>query len=243
MRFRILGPVQVRVGRDWRSIPAGQPRLVLAVLLAEAGRMVTTERLVDAVWGGRPPRTAVNTVHAYVLRLRRVLGDGPLVTQDRGYRITVGRDDIDAEVFERLVAHGCHDLRSGRTESAAGRLFNALALWRGPVFADVTDSPVLSARAAELDRRRAAANEDWIRARLDLGGHADVVEDLYRLVEDQPLREQRWALLMEALALCGRRTESLYAYHRARRVLRDEFGLDPGPELRELQRRILAEPA
>src|SRR5262245_63714068 len=89
MRFRILGPVQVRVGRDWRSIPAGQPRLVLAVLLAEAGRMVTTERLVDAVWGGRPPRTAVNTVHAYVLRLRRVLGDGPLGTQDRGYRITV----------------------------------------------------------------------------------------------------------------------------------------------------------
>jgi len=243
MRFRILGPVQVRVGRDWRSIRAGQPRLVLAILLAESGRIVPTERLVDAVWGDRPPRTAVNTVHAYVLRLRRLLGDGPLVTQDHGYRLAVGRDDVDAEVFERLVAVGRREIRAGYTESATRRLFNALALWRGPVFADVADSPVLSARAAELDRRRAAANEDWIRARLDLGGHADVVDELYRLVEDQPLREQRWALLMEALALCGRRTESLYAYHQARRVLRDEFGLEPGPELRELQRRILAESA
>lgn len=243
MRFRILGPIQVRVGRDWRSIRASQPRLVLAVLLADAGRMVTTERLVDAVWGDRPPRTAVNTVHAYVLRLRRLLGDGPLVTQDHGYRLAVSRDDVDAEVFERLVELGRRELRVGHSESAARRLCDALALWHGPAFADVADSPLLSARTAELDRRRAAASEDWVRARLDLGGHADVVDELYRLVDDQPLREQRWALLMEALASCGRRTESLYAYHQARRVLRDEFGLEPGPELRALQRRILAEPA
>ena len=243
MRFRILGPVRVRVGGDWLPVRADQPRLVLAVLLAEGGRTVSTERLVDALWGERQPRTAVNTVQAYVMRLRRMFGDGVLVTQGHGYQLLVGGVQTDAGLFEWLVTRARRELNAGRAEAATVRLRTALALWHGPVFADVADHPALIARASELDRLRTVASEDRIRGLVNLGLHAEAVDELHRLVADHPLGEHLWAMLMQALDSCGRRAEALAIYQRARRVLRDELGLEPGPRLREVQRRILAEPA
>jgi DNA-binding SARP family transcriptional activator len=239
VRFRILGPLLVRSGAGWLPVPAEQQRLVLAMLLADAGRAVSIDHIVDALWGDRPPRRAVNTVQAYVLRLRRRLGDGTLVTRGRGYELLVGDNDLDAAVFERLVTAGRRELDRGRAEAGAARLVKALALWRGPAFADVPVSPSLAARAMHLEQLRLIAEEDRAGALLDLGRQLEVVDDLRRLVDESPLRERRWALLMRALDGCGRRAEALHAFHRARRVLRAELGLEPGPQLREVQRAIL----
>jgi DNA-binding SARP family transcriptional activator len=240
MRFRVLGPVRVRTGAGWVSVEAEQQRVVLAVLLADAGRVVSVDRLADAVWGERPPRRAVNTVQAYVLRLRRLLGSGVVVTRGHGYELVAGRDDIDAGVFERLVFSGRQELERGRHETGAARLAKALALWRGPVFADVPANPQLEARVAYFEQLRLTAEEHAAAALLECGQHEVVASRLHRLVEEQPLRERRWALLMTALHRGGRRAEALEAFHRARRVLHDELGLEPGLELRNIQAAVLA---
>lgn len=241
MRFRILGPLRVRTGGGWEPVAAERQRLILAVLLADAGRAVSIESLVDAVWGERPPAGATNTVRVYVMRLRRQLGDGVLNTRGRGYELLAGPNDIDAGVFQRLASSGRSEVDNGRPQTGAARLAKALALWRGPAFADVPASPSLTSRAAYLEQLHLSAQEDHIAALLDLDRHAEVVDELHHLVEQSPLRERRWALLMRSLHRCGRRAEALDAFHRAREVLNDELGLDPGPELRELQHAILAD--
>ncbi|MEU4232124.1 BTAD domain-containing putative transcriptional regulator [Nonomuraea sp. NPDC026600] len=244
MRFRMLGPLQVHTGDRWARVAAEQQRVVLAVLLVEAGRVVSTDRLVDAVWGERPPRTAVNTIAAYVTRLRRLVGGDVLAGRRRGYELLADDDgDIDAVVFERGVASGRRELEAGRLESAVAGLGRALAVWHTPepVLADVPPTRWVEARATQLEQLRLGAVEEHADARLRLGRHADIVEELDRLVRENPLRERRWALLMTALDRCGRRAEALEAYQRARRVLRTELGLEPGPRLRELQQAILME--
>ena len=235
----MLGPVRVHDGTDWVPVAADRQRLVLAVLLAEVGRAVTVDLLVDALWGDRPPGGATNTVRAYVMRLRRLLGDSVLATRSRGYELVTGRDDVDAIVFERLTAAGRQDLTGRRPEAGVARLARALALWQGPVLADVPPCPTLATRVAHLDHLRLAAEEDHAAALVELGRSADAVERLYRLVDEQPLREQRWVLLMRALDLSGRRGEALEAFQQARRILRDELGLEPGPQLRGLQAAVL----
>jgi DNA-binding SARP family transcriptional activator len=248
MEFRMLGPLRVRTARGWVPIAAEQQRTVLAVLLVEAGRAVSTVRLVDAVWGPRPPSRAVNTVQAYVMRLRRLLGGdlgsdlgGDIVlTRDRGYELAVDGDHVDAVVFERMVSAARRDLADGQAASAEARLSAALDLWRGPVLADVPAVECLTWRADQLEQIQLAAQEQHMAALLALDRSAEAVEVLHRLVDAAPLREQRWALLVRALDRCGRRAEALDAFQRARRVLRDELGLEPGPELRELQRAILS---
>src|SRR5215472_10722461 len=132
MRFRMLGHLLVPCRDGWTRVVAEQPRVVLAVLLAEAGRPVSTERLIDAVWEDRPPRTAANTVAAYVLRLRRLIGDDAIVTRPRGYELVAGPDDVDAVVFERMLAEARRALAEAGPEVGAVRLGEALALWPGP---------------------------------------------------------------------------------------------------------------
>ncbi|HEU4346845.1 MAG TPA: AfsR/SARP family transcriptional regulator [Actinoplanes sp.] len=244
MRFRVLGSLMVRNGAGWVPVPAEQQRVVLAVLLTEGGAVVSTERLVDAVWAERPPRRAVNTVHAYVMRLRQRLGDEErrlIVTRCRGYELLLDRDDLDATIFEHLVSSGRLAMDTGQTKEAATRLSRALALWRGPAFADVPAIPSLTGRTAHLEQERLTAQEDRLVALLDLGRHGAVVDELFRLVEETPLREQRWALLMRALAGRGRRAEALAVFRRASLVLRSELDIAPGPQLRELRRAILTE--
>ncbi|WP_433509417.1 BTAD domain-containing putative transcriptional regulator [Nonomuraea sp. CA-143628] len=240
----MLGPLQIHTGDGWVRVAAEQQRVVLAVLLIEAGRVVSTDRLVDAVWGERPPRTAANTIAAYVTRLRRLVGGDVLAGRRRGYELLAGGDgDIDAVVFERGVASGRRELEAGRLESAASGLGRALAVWRTPepVLADVPPARWAEARATQLEQLRLGAVEDHADARLRLGRHAGLVEELDRLVREGPLRERRWALLMTALERCGRRAEALETYQRARHVLRTELGLEPGQRLREVQQAILTE--
>jgi DNA-binding SARP family transcriptional activator len=191
MRFRMLGPLLVRTSAGWVPVAAEQQRIVLAALLTEAGRTVSTERLTDAVWGECPPRTAVNTVHAYVMRLRRLLGEGVLLTRGHGYELAVGESDVDAIVFERRATSGRSALDRGQLEAAQTRLTEALALWRGAVFADVPASPSLTARVSQLEQMRLATEEDRVGVLLDLGRHAQAVTELYRLVDQSPLREGR----------------------------------------------------
>jgi DNA-binding SARP family transcriptional activator len=243
MRFRMLGPLLVDDGASWSAIRAAQQRLVVAVLLLEAGRGVPVERLVDELWGERPPPSAAATVRGYVMRLRRLLGagsGGPLVTRGRGYELVVEDGDVDARVFAGLVTSARHALANGRPETAAARLSQGLALWRGPALADVPATPAVTAEAERLGQLRLAAVEDWLGVQLELGAHAEVVDQAQRLVAEHPLRERLWARLMLAQYRCGRRAEALDAYLRARRVLVEELGLEPGPELRELQRAVLA---
>jgi len=244
MRFRVLGSLLVRNGTGWHEVPAEQQRVVLAVLLSAGGSTVSTERLVDEVWPDRPPRRAVNTVQAYVLRLRRLLGDDEhrlIITRGHGYELVLGQDELDATMFETLASSGRRALDAGQPAQAVNRLSGALGLWRGAMFADVPETPALTGRIARLERTRLAAQDDLLVASLRLGRHEAVADELFRLVEETPLREQRWALLMRALAGCGRRAEALDAFRRASQVLRTELDVAPGRRLCELRREILAE--
>ncbi|HEX6683751.1 MAG TPA: BTAD domain-containing putative transcriptional regulator [Candidatus Limnocylindrales bacterium] len=235
--------MRVHDGVGWAGVPAAQQRVLLALLLADAGQIVAAERLADELWGDHPPQTAVKTVHNYVMRLRRLLGDDGahlLVTREHGYELAIGPADLDAWEFERLSRSGHGELAAGRPDRAAEHLAAALAFWRGPVFADVPERPAWAARVAQLNRARLAAVEDHMAALLELGRHPEAEHQLHRLVEEHPLRETLWTLLMRAQWVSGRRADALETYQRARAVLRNELGLEPGTALQQLQREVLA---
>ena len=244
MRFRVLGPMQVWHGDGWQAIRAAQPRVVLAVLLAEAGQVVSADRLVDELWGEHPPRTALNTIQGYVARLRKLLGDGSetrLLTRDRGYVLEIAEGALDSHVFERLVEAGQRSVAAGDLSAGVAQLVEALALWRGPALHDVPPSPAVTAEVNRLEQRRLTALEARLGAELALGRHRETVDELQRLVAEYPLREQLRAHLMLAMYRCGRRAEALDVYRQGRAVLVAELGMEPGPELRELERAILAD--
>jgi DNA-binding SARP family transcriptional activator len=241
IRFRILGPLRVRVGDNWSAIRAAQQRIVLAVLLVEAGRVVGSDQLVHEIWGEKPPNAALVTVQGYVRRLRQRLGhgrSGPLLTRGHGYELVVGDGEVDATVFDDLVDRGlgCR----GMPARAATELTEALALWHGPALADVPASPTVTAEAVRLAQRRLTTEEERLDALLALGRPADVVAELRALVPRHPLRERLRGQQVLALHRCGRPAEALAAYDEARRELVAELGMEPGPELRKLRERIVA---
>jgi DNA-binding SARP family transcriptional activator/tetratricopeptide (TPR) repeat protein len=243
MRFRVLGPLQVRAGNGWTAIRAGQQRVVLAVLLAEAGRVVSADRLIDEIWGPHPPRSAPVTVQGYVARLRRLLGEGragTLLTRDRGYELAASDEDVDANRFQGLVAAGRRGLADGDAQGALARLTEGLELWQGPALSDVPASPTVTGYASRLDESKLAAREVRLDALLELGRHTEVAAEAGTLVEERPYRERPWAQLMMALYRGGRRAEALTAYRSAYQLLTSELGVEPGRELRELHRTILA---
>ncbi|MBP2330477.1 DNA-binding SARP family transcriptional activator/tetratricopeptide (TPR) repeat protein [Kibdelosporangium banguiense] len=241
MRFRLLGPLEVWDGVAWSEVGPARQRTVLAVLLIEAGRVVRTDRLVDEIWGESPPRTATNALQGHVMRLRRLMGDScPLVTTRQGYQLLAEDDDLDTSVFGRLVECGKRHLAQSRPYEGATRLAEALALWRGPALADVPGCPTVDTATQWLEQCRLNAAEDRIEAELSLGRHAEVVDELYRLVSEAPLRERLLAQLMLALVKCGRRGEALDAYHAGRSALMDDLGVLPGTPLLELEKEIRA---
>jgi DNA-binding SARP family transcriptional activator len=217
MRFQVLGPLRAWDGSAWTAIGAAHQRAVLAVLLAETGRPVSVDRLVDEIWGEQPPRTARHAVQVYVRRLRQLPGEGAggtLVTRGQAYQLDTGEDDLGAAVFERLVETGTRRVSGGELERGAAELAEALALWRGPVLSDVPAGPAVTAEVARLDRRRLTATEERLHALLELGRHAGIVDELQRLVEPHPLRERLYGQLMLAPFRSGRRGEALAAYRR-----------------------------
>ncbi len=243
-RYRILGAIELLSGGDWQGLSARKMRLLLAVLLINANRPVSTAQLIDELWGDRPPKGAVNQLHGYVFRLRRLLGEPygrRLVTKSPGYQLQVQPEEIDAAQFIARAERGQRALREGRVDQAAEFLHDALALWRGAPLADVPPSPLIEAEAARLNELRLVALEARVDADLALGRHASLVGELRQIVEAHPLRERPWAQLMLALYRSGRRADALGTYRDLRRTFAEELGLNPPAELHDLELAILRE--
>ncbi|SEM63505.1 Predicted ATPase [Nonomuraea pusilla] len=234
----MLGPFEVRnLDGVVVEVPGVRLRALLAALALEPGRVVTRARLVDWIWGERPPADEVNALQALVSRLRRVLPDGVVEADSGGYRLAVAPDDVDVCRFERLVGQA----RAAEPAARADLLRSALALWRGTAMADIAlqDSDAFDAVVARLDELHVAALGDRVDADIRLGRGSELVSELTGLVAAYPLREGFVAALMRALAEAGRAAEALTLYQRTRERLADELGTDPSAELSALHTALL----
>ncbi len=241
IEFRILGSLQVVEDDQQLALGSPQQQALLAALLVHRRHPVSSDHLIDELWGERAPPTARKIVQGYVSSLRKVLGDGVLVSRGRGYLLQVDPGQTDVDRFESLVAEGHRALAERDPHTAAERLREALTLWRGPALADFAYESFAQSEIARLEEARLAALEERIEAELALGEHARLVGELEALVREHPLREQLVAQLMLALYRSGRQADALAAFRAARTRLVDELGLDPGRELQELERAILAQ--
>jgi DNA-binding SARP family transcriptional activator len=237
--FRILGPLEVS-GENGRLPLGGQKqRAVLAVLLLEANRVVSVDRLLDSVWGEHPPRTAPTSLQNFVSQLRKLLGPDVLETRAPGYRLNVPSGALDAERFRAAVDAA----RSLDPDERSAQLRDALALFRGPPLADFTFEAFAQADIARLEELRLTTLESRVEADLEAGRHADLVGELEPLVEEHPLRERLRGQLILALYRSGRQAEALETYQGARRALVEELGIDPSPALQQLHASILRQEA
>ena len=248
MEFRILGPLEVLDEGRRLALGGRKPRALLALLLLHRGETLGTERLIDELWGERPPATAAKSLRVHVSRLRGALSAGSggrsdelVVTRAHGYQLVLDPEHLDAQRFERLIAEGRRELAVGRPERAVVALEEGLALWRGRPLDDLAYEPFAQQAIARLDDMRAAATEELVEARLALGRHADVLAELEPLIAEHPYRERLRAQLMLALYRCDRQAEALQTYQDARRALVEGLGIEPGERLRELERAILAQ--
>lgn len=239
IEIRVLGSLEVVDQDGVVALGAPQQRALLAVLVLHRGEAVSSDRLIDEVWGEQPPASANKLVQGYVSGLRRVLGDGLLVTRGHGYALQTQRGEVDVDRFESLLAEGRAALRDGDPQRADQRLREALGLWRGPALADFVYEPFAQAEIARLEEARLAALEDRIDADLMLGEHRRVVGELGALMIEHPARERLVGQLMVALYRCGRQTDALEVYQRARTRLSADLGLEPGPALKALHVQIL----
>ncbi|QKW33033.1 winged helix-turn-helix domain-containing protein [Actinomadura sp. NAK00032] len=241
MRFGVLGPLAV-----WTDdgtpvhVPEAKVRTLLAVLLTDPGRPVSADRLIDALWGDAPPRNPSGTLQARISQLRKVLdGAEPgarrlIALRPPGYALDVAPDAVDASRFAALHAHPATD-----TLARKRRLGDALALWRGPAYADFADAEFARTSITALEEARLAALEAYAETRLELGEHAAVAAELAEAVARHPLREQLRAVHLNALHRAGRQAEALAGYHDLRARLADELGVDPSPELAALYQSML----
>ncbi|MGX1514303.1 putative ATPase/DNA-binding SARP family transcriptional activator [Streptomyces collinus] len=238
VRYRILGTTQV-LRPDGTAVPLGGARLraLLTVLALRAGRAVPAGLLVEEVWAGDPPADATGALQALVGRLRRALGADSVASADGGYRLAAAPDDVDLHRFDRLAGEGTRALADGDPAKAAVVLDDALALWRGPVLADLPDR---TADAARWETRHFEALRARHTAALDLGQAEHALPELTALCDGHPLDEPLQALRLRALRDTGRTAEALAAYESVRRLLADRLGADPGPELRALHGGLLA---
>ena len=229
MDLRLLGPVEASVDDHPVAIGAGKPRALLAMLALNEGNAVSSERLIDGLWGEAPPATAPKMVQIYVSQLRKAFkgsGNGAeIVTRGHGYELRLGAGEVDARRFERLVADG------------APR--EALALWRGPPLDDVATEPFAGLEIRRLEELRLTAIEQAFEQDLAAGRHAEVIPEIQSLLAQEPLREHLHGLRMLALYRSGRQADALGAYRRARDELVNAIGVEPGPELRRLHEAIL----
>ena len=247
MEFRILGPLEVRNNGESLALGGAKQRSLLAMLLLNANEVVSTDRLIDELWGAEAPETASKALQVHVSQLRKVLepereagrAGRLLVTHAPGYVLKISGEQLDRNRFERLVAEGRKALSRGDPDTAATKLDHALALWRGPPLGDFAYANFAQREISRLEELRLSALEDRFQAELDRGRHAEVIGELERLVADEPLRERPRAQLMLALYRAGRQAEALDAYRDARRALVEELGIEPGRELKELEAAIL----
>ena len=235
LEFRVLGPLEVLDGETRLPLGGRNQRALLTLLLLRANQPVSTERLVDQMWGEQPPRTATTSLQNSVAQLRKLLGAGFLQTRPGGYILELDRSQFDLARFEDLV----REARSAENNRRAELLHEALALWRGPAFADLELEDFLQQETNRLEDMRLNVLEDRIAADLELDRDGEVVAELELLVAQHPLRERLRAQLMLALYRSGRQADALAAYRDARLTLVEELGIEPGPELQELYGSIL----
>jgi DNA-binding SARP family transcriptional activator len=242
MRVGVLGPLHVSHEGSVQPVRAAKHRVLLAALLVHANRVVSFDELAEMLWDGSPPAGARATVRNYICRLRRVLGSAVaarIVTCDPGYLFQAGDDELDLLKFQTLCHDGGAAIRIADWPRARRVLAEALELWRGPVLADVQSEAIHRDHAPRLEQMRLQALEWRVDADLHLGGHADLAGELQSVAALHPLRERFHAQLMLALYRGGRQAEALAAYQQARRILIQDLGVEPGPELRRLHERIL----
>jgi DNA-binding SARP family transcriptional activator/streptogramin lyase len=235
LEFRILGPLEVLSDAGPVRVGSSKQRALLGALLLHANETLSTARLVDAIWGERPPATAEKLVQGYVHALRKQLGDGVLQTSAPGYRLNVDRRSLDLAEFERMR----EEARAAPLPRAVELRGQALALWRGPALADVVIEGSDRHAVARLSELRLSTQIEQIDAELALGGHAKVIGELESLVAANPYQERLAAQLMLALYRSGRQADALDVYRALRRLLDEELGLQPSQELRDLEAAIL----
>ncbi|MBM7056851.1 AfsR/SARP family transcriptional regulator [Streptomyces durocortorensis] len=243
--FRILGPLEVTVEGRPVALQGARQRTIMSMLLLAPNRVVSVDALADAVWRGNPPATARNQIAICVSALRKTIKNAVgvediLVTSHPGYMLYAGEHRIDAAEFEEHAARGREAARRGRTDEACALLEEALAMWRGPALEGVSAERV-EAEAARLTDMRLDVYEEYAGLRLRLGQHREMMGELVAFVREHPLREQAKAHLMLAQYRSGRRAEALETYRDGQRILVEELGIDPGPELRDLHEEILAD--
>ena len=242
MEFRILGPLEVLEEGQALTLGGSKQRALLALLLTHSNETLSSERLIDELWGERPPATAAKTVQVHVSRLRKTLAaDDVVLTRDHGYELRVEPDRVDANRFERLVAEGRDGAFGADPEGAIELLERALALWRGRPFADLAEEPFAQREGARLEDVRVSALERLFEAKMALARHAEVVSPLEALIAEHPYRERLHAQLMLALYRADRQADALQAYQNARRRLVEDLGIEPGAQLRELEQSVLAQ--
>ncbi|MGH2754648.1 MAG: CocE/NonD family hydrolase [Actinomycetota bacterium] len=247
MRYRVLGPLEVRDDERPLDLGSRKQRAVLALLLIEAGRVVSVDALIDGLWGESAPATAQGTLQAYISNLRKVLepsrgrGEAPAVIVSRppGYVLDVDPDAVDAGRFESLAIHGSELVDQGSPEGALTVLDEALSLWRGPAYADFAFEPFAQQEVGRLEELHLTVVEAKTESELALGRHRMLIGELRRWVEKEPLRERLRANLALALYRDARQAEALATLREGREYLADELGIDPGPELRDLEERML----
>ena len=242
LEFRLLGPLEVLAGGDRVPVPGAKERSLLALLLLHAGRVVSADRLLAELWGERLPEDPANALQTRVAKLRRALGQagarGLLASRRPGYVLEVAPEQVDVHRFERLLAEA---RRTAVTAGASGRFEEALALWRGPALADFANEGFAQAEIGRLEELRLVAVEGRLDTELAAGNHAELVGELEALAAAHPLRERFRAQLMVAMYRSGRQADALAAYRAARAVLAGELGIDPSPELRQLEQAILVQ--
>ncbi|MGW0085213.1 BTAD domain-containing putative transcriptional regulator [Streptomyces sp. NPDC003393] len=247
MRFQVLGPVRMSP----RTPTAAKPRVVLATLLVKNNSVVSAHSLIDELWGTTPPRTASTTLQVYVSHLRKALAgtagepaggtnSGPLVTQPPGYVMRVAPDELDLVLFELLRSQGRAAFDERDYASASRLLGESLGLWRGPALSGIPHGPSLQSTAIRLDELRSETLEQRISADLKLGRHHELIGELMALAHEFPMRESLHGLLMVALYRAGRQSDAVQAYHRVRRTLVDELGVEPDASLKRILARLLA---
>jgi SARP family transcriptional regulator, regulator of embCAB operon len=245
--FKILGGLEVV--QDGRALTPSPPKVrrVLALLVLRAGEVVLLDSLMEELWGAHPPKSAITTIQTYIYHLRKMFSEENLetpegellVTRLPGYVLRIPSECIDFRVFERRIDAGQDELESGHPELAAATLRQALNLWNGPVLANVSLGTVLEGHVVRLEERRINALQLRIQADLQLGRHSKLVGELRALTAAYPLNEWFHSKLIMALARSGRRSEALHAYQKMRTVLKEELGLDPSPDLQQLQQYVL----
>jgi SARP family transcriptional regulator, regulator of embCAB operon len=246
--FKVLGALEILDEGEICTPSPPKVRQVLALLVLAGNRIVHMDSLIAELWGDEPPKSAVTTVQTYIYHLRKLFagknlspsGTNLLDTRSPGYSLQTADHQVDARVFERLVAEGQVLLEAGRHQHASQVLTRALDLWTGPALANVQPGSVLQPYVVHLEEQRISALELRIQADMELGRHRHLVGELRSLVAAFPLNEWFHAQLITSLSRAGRRSEALQAYQNVRIVLKEELGISPSPDLQRIQQHVLS---